>query len=75
MTNPKPIATAATNLQNEQLSYVLSSLGIERLPETGVTIAGVKVMGVSDGVTADLPHLMLTMHGCRLSCRLLLHMT
>lgn len=56
------------NPQNEQLSYVLSSLGIERLPETGVTIAGVKVMGVSDGVTADLPHLIrqYTGAGCPL---------
>lgn len=41
----------------QSLTDVLSDLGIQLLPEQGVTIAGIKVIGSHDGNSMDLPRL------------------
>lgn len=52
LTKPQPNSEDPTN---QQVMTVLASLGIQVLPEQGLTIAGMKIIGVHDGSTMDLP--------------------
>lgn len=42
---------------HQSLIDVIANLGIPLLPEQGLTIAGIKVIGVHDGITIDVPRL------------------
>ena len=40
---------------NMQLKHILPTLGIQLLPEQGLHIAGIKIIGIHNGSTMDLP--------------------